>query len=157
MSYEDEHEFVSGEEEFVKSLPPHLKFIDYIYVTAGWEWAVVVILQDSDGMFHIGTDSGCSCNGPLEYGTVYSEQNYTGPLTFNQVVEAVALNAADGLFETADLGHIARDLFDVAIKAGAVGEPGDATERYTGREAIRSVLKSVIDEARQNEEEEEDY
>lgn len=49
-----------------------------------WSFYLIGIWQDEEGLYYLGTDSGCSCPIPFEN---YSRDSLTGPLTREQAIE----------------------------------------------------------------------
>ncbi len=58
------------------------------YWTEDYEWSEVGVWVRPDG-YYVSTDSGCSCYSPWESHSWNDPDAFTGPLTFEQVVECV--------------------------------------------------------------------
>lgn len=62
------------------------EFLGEIEWNEGYEWSVIGVWRDDEGRFYLGTDSGCSCNGPWDSTPTDA---LTGPLTLDQAAEEV--------------------------------------------------------------------
>ena len=63
-----------------------------------YEFYVLGIWQDGDGLYYLGTDAGCSCFAPWEN---YSRDALTGPLTLEQArEESLSLTGGAGGYGT---------------------------------------------------------